>query len=240
MNAAERLTLHARIVGDIEQQILTGEWPPGARIPFEHELATKYGCSRMTVSKALTQLTNAGLIERRRKVGGIVARTPSRSAVLEIADVRSEVAALGLPYRFEVLARRRRRGKAADSRRLLGVGSGPVLDLTCRHFAGALPFCLEERLINLIAAPEAAGETFADIAPGPWLLARAPWTTAEHRIRARAAAPPSAALLDIPDNSACLVVERRTWSGDMAITHVTLTYPSQMHELIARFSPGQR
>ena len=51
---------------------MSGEWAPGHRIPFEHELATEYGCSRMTVNKALSQLARAGLIERRRRSGSFV------------------------------------------------------------------------------------------------------------------------------------------------------------------------
>ena len=31
-------SLHERILGDIEGRILSGEWAPGHRIPFEHEL----------------------------------------------------------------------------------------------------------------------------------------------------------------------------------------------------------
>lgn len=234
------LSLHERILGDIEGRILSGEWPPGARIPFEHELSAQYHCSRMTVNKALTQLANAGLIERRRKVGSFVMRAPSRSALLEIPDIKTEVAALGAPYRFEILSRKRRRGGRADAGRLEGVGEGPILDIACLHWAGKRPFCLEERLINLSAAPEAEDEKFDEVPPGLWLLQRAPWTSAEHRIRACAADPRRAALLAIPEGSACLAIERRTWSGAVAITYVKLTYPGETHELVARFSPTQR
>jgi GntR family transcriptional regulator, histidine utilization repressor len=234
------LSLHERILGDIEGRILSGEWPPGSRIPFEHELSTQYSCSRMTVNKALTQLASAGLIERRRKVGSFVMRAPSRSALLEIPDIKTEVAALGAPYRFEILTKRRRRGARADERRLEGVGAGAILEIRCRHWAGERPFCLEERLISLATVPEAAAETFAEIAPGPWLLDRAPWTNAEHRIRASAIDAQRAALLHVAEGTACLTIERRTWSGGAAVTHVTLTYPGQTHQLVARFSPTQR
>jgi GntR family histidine utilization transcriptional repressor len=234
------LSMHDRILGDIEGRILSGEWPPGRRIPFEHELSAQYACSRMTVNKALTQLAKAGLIERRRKVGSFVTRPLSRSAVLEIPDIKAEVVALGLPYRFEILSRRRRRGRSADSARLERIADGPVLDIGCRHWSGDRPFCWEERLINLTATPEAETERFDEIAPGPWLLARAPWTTAEHRIRARAADATRARRLDVPEGTPCLTVERRTWSGETAVTYVQLSYPGEAHELVARFSPSQR
>src|SRR5258706_16050207 len=73
--AADKPTLYKQIRLDIERQILTGEWPPGHRIPFEHQLMARYGCSRMTVSKALSELAQADLIERRGR-GGPFLRPP--------------------------------------------------------------------------------------------------------------------------------------------------------------------
>ena len=83
--------------------ILSGDWPPGHRIPFEHELSAEYRCSRMTVNKALSQLAKTGLIERRRRSGSFVARPRSQAAILEIHDIKAEVQALGLPYRYELM-----------------------------------------------------------------------------------------------------------------------------------------
>jgi len=233
------VSLHQRILADIETRILTGEWPPGHRIPFEHELTAQYGCSRMTVSKALTQLAGAGLIERRRKAGSFVTRPHSQSAVLEIHDVRAEVAALGLPYRYEILSRRKRRATRAD-RALFGVAPDDMtLALVCRHDAAQQPFCLEQRLINLTAAPDAAEEPFAEASPGAWLVRRVPWTSAEHRISAAATRGESARALKIAEGLPCLVIERRTWSSETPVTHVKFTYPGEVHELVARFTPGQ-
>ncbi len=236
---ASAISLHQRILADIEQRILSGEWPPGHRIPFEHELTARYKCSRMTVSKALTQLAGAGLIERRRKAGSFVTRPHSQSAVLEIQDVRAEIAALGLPYRFEILSRQKRRATRADRALFAVAASDTVLALTCRHDAAQRPFCLEERLINVSAAPDAADEPFADVSPGAWLVRRVPWTSAEHRISAAATRGEIARALKIAEGVPCLVIERRTWSGETPVTHVKLTYPGEAHELVARFTPGQ-
>lgn len=232
-------SLHQRILGEIEARILTGEWPPGHRIPFEHELTTRYGCSRMTVNKVLTQLAGAGLIERRRKAGSFVRRPQFQLAILTIQDIRTEVEARGLAYRFTVAARRHRRAGKADSPRLAVPAGTPLLALTCHHFAGSQPFCLEERLINLAAVPEAADALFADEPPGTWLVDRVPWSTAEHRIRACGAGPAAAALFGIPEGTACLVVERRTFETDQPVTAVRLTYRGDAHELVARFTPSQ-
>src|SRR3989440_12411512 len=95
LQAADTPTLYKQIRLDIERRILTGEWPPGHRIPFEHELMARYRCSRMTVSKALSELAQADLIERRRNARTFVRRPPFLSAVLKIAAIRARVTALG-------------------------------------------------------------------------------------------------------------------------------------------------
>ncbi|KQU79570.1 histidine utilization repressor [Mesorhizobium sp. Root102] len=238
-DAEGTVSLHQRILSDISERIMSGAWAPGHRIPFEHELSTQYNCSRMTVNKALSQLAKAGLIERRRRSGSFVRRPQSQAAVLEIHDIRIEVEALGLPYRYERVARHKRRSSAED-RALLEQGvAGPVLALECGHFAGERPFAHEQRLINLTAVPEAADEEFVVIAPGPWLIGRVPWSEAEHRIRAVAADRHIAVALDIAAGAPCLVVERRTWSADHPVTHVRFTYAAESHTLVARFRPSQ-
>jgi len=236
--ASKDATLHQSILSEIEGRIVSGEWPPGHRIPFEVGLAAQYGCSRMTVNKVMTQLAKAGLIERRKKSGSFVTQPQAQSAVLEIHDIKAEVQSLNLPYSYRVVAKASREAKAGDGRLPdLAVGT-PLLELSCVHFAGPRPFCLEERLINLETVPDAAGEDFADTAPGPWLLKQVPWTTAEHKIHALAVGNAGAEALDIARGTACLVIERRTWSNAGPVTHVRFTYPGDRHALVARFSPA--
>lgn len=230
-------SLHQKILGDLQGKILSGELAPGARIATEHELAQSYDCSRMTVSNVLAKLARAGLVERRRKAGTFVTRPQSQAAVLEIHDIAAEVMALGLPYRFELVSRTTRRSTAADRGRLDTKSTGRIIELVARHFAGPKVFCLEERLINVEAVPEAADESFHDVAPGRWLLDSVPWTAAEHRISASNAAKAVAASLSVPAGTACLIVERRTWRAALPVTHVRLTYPGDSHQLVARFTP---
>ncbi len=230
--------LYQRILSEIRGRILSGEWPPGRRIPFEHELAAHYRCSRMTVNKAMSELARTGLIERRRRSGSFVSRPQSQAAMLEIHDIRAEVEALGLPYRYELVSRTERTATEADASGTgFAAGTG-LVDLLCRHFAGAAPFCLEERTISLAVVPEAGGESFETVAPGPWLIGHVPWNAAEHRIRAVSADARVARLLGVPRHSACLVVQRRTWSGEAPVTDVRLTYAGETHSLVARVAPS--
>ncbi len=231
------MPLGQRIRADLERRILSGELGPGDRIPFEHELEAEYGCSRMTVNRVLSQLAEAGLIERRRRAGSFVRRPVALSAVLTIADIRAEILERGEAYAYQLLDREERAATPAD-RAALGLAPGArVLAVRCRHSAGDRPFALEDRLLNLAAVPEIAGVDLSVEPPGRWLIAHVPWTEAEHRIAAVAAEGATAEALDLAPGTACLVVRRKTFRAGQVITAVSLTYPGDQHELVARFTP---
>lgn len=236
--AAEKPTLYKRIRLDIETRILTGKWPPGHRIPFEHQLMERYHCSRMTVNKALSELAQADLIERRRRAGSFVRRPQHLSAVLKIADMRAEITALGRSYGYQLIDCRRRTATAADRARLGVSTAGKVIAIACRHSADNVPFAVEDRLIDLSTVPEAATADFAREPPGSWLLHHVPWTEAEHTISAVVADDRTAKALDIAVGAPCLVIDRYTWRSARTVTAVRLHYPGDTHRLVARFKGG--
>lgn len=226
--------IHSRIRQDIETRIMSGEWRPGHRIPYEHEWMALYGCSRMTVNKALRSLVQAGLLESRRRAGTFVAAPRFHRAALEIPDIRAEVAEQGLAYRIELIRCERRHTDDGD-KVLLQVSGGDILAIECRHFADDQPYALEHRLINLDAVPEAAGVDFSTEPPGSWLLGHVPWTEAEHRITAINADAAAAAQLGVATGHACISLERWTWRGDERITYARQVYPGERYALVAHF-----
>lgn len=230
------MTLHQRIYADLERRILSGDLSPGDRIPFEHELTDAYGCSRMTVSKAISELAGRGLVTRRRRAGTFVAQPKAHAAVLAIPDLQAEVVARGQTYGYALLDRTEREARDADENEL--AAGGRLLDLTCLHRADQAPLALEHRLIALQAAPQAASVDFQTLAPGSWLLTAEPWTEAENRISAIEADAETARLLGLKPGAACLRVERRTWRDGQGVTRVWQTFPGDRYDLVARFSPA--
>ncbi len=113
-----RLPRYIEIRQALESRIVSGDWAPGHPVPSELTLAALYGCSRMTVNKALSALSEAGLIARKRRSGSVVAVPRSEETILEIHDIKAEVAASGKPYRHLVLSRATRPARAEDARRL--------------------------------------------------------------------------------------------------------------------------
>ncbi|MFA0922464.1 histidine utilization repressor [Xanthomonas fragariae] len=233
-------TLHQRIRQDLEQRIYSGDWPPGHRVPPEHELMTQYGCSRMTVNKVLGLLADAGMIERRRRTGSFVARPHLEQVALSIPDIEVETTTRGQVYQFSLMSRQLRNlRQRVPQERALG-STGKVLALESVHLAGGRPLALEQRVIDITTVPEALAQSFTDIAPGSWLLRNVPWTRAEHRISAVNANAAQAERLQVDDGAACLVIDRHTWRGGQPVTYVRQLFLGGSYDLIARFAPRMR
>ena len=232
-------TLHQRIRSEIEDLIRSGVWAPGRKVPSEAELMAQFGCSRMTVNKAMSALAAEGLIVRRRRAGSFVARPRVHSTVLDIPDIQAEILARGETYRFDLLEQKRRKAKAGDVEEKALAAGVDLLALRGLHVAGGRPFALEDRLISLSAVPEAATTDFAAEPPGAWLLHHVPWTEAENRISAVGAGVVVAELLALDAGTALLAVERRTWRAGEPVTWVRQLFPGEAYDLVARFGPAR-
>ncbi|WP_431469850.1 UTRA domain-containing protein [Sphingosinithalassobacter sp. LHW66-3] len=229
------MTIEERIRRDIEDRIRSGAWLPGQRIPFEAELATRYGCARATANKALTRLAREGLIERRRRAGSFVAQPQVRSAVVGVPDIAALLAERGEPHRWQLI------GREEDAELPAEVTDGRGdrwLAVRGIHHAAAAPFGWEQRWIDCASVPAAEAAEFADVAPGSWLLVNVPWSEARHRVRAVGASPATAAALEIARGSACLQIERWTWRGDRPVTYVRQTFPGDRYDLVETFASG--
>ena len=225
--------LHRRIERDIERRIASCEWRPGFRIPTEAQLTAEYGCARMTVSRAVSELAARGLVVRRRKVGTVVAHPPVHSsALVAIPDIQAEVQARGLAYSHRLMGRTVRPTSADEA----DLGAR-VIELETLHLADGLPFAIEHRLISLTATPEAEAADFSAEPAGGWLLARAPWTEAEHRISAVGADRRTATALGLEAGAPCLRLDRRTWRDRQGVTRAWQMFPGAAYDLLARFSP---
>lgn len=221
-----REALLARIVG--------GVWAPGGAIPSEAELAEEFGVTRPTVSRALRDLVAGGLIERKRRAGSRVALRRTAEATLRIPIVREEVEARGGRYGFILLSRGLTAPPAPVGAAFALAPGAPALHLRTLHCENDRPHQLEDRWINLRAVPEAQAQDFAAISANEWLVRQAPFTGAEHVLRAAGAAAEEAAQLQIPPGAPVFVIERTTWCGDDAVTQARLTHPAERFRIVTR------
>ena len=66
--------LYTRIQEYIAELILSGKLAPDTKIQSERDFSDDLGVSRMTVRRAITELVNEGLLERKHGSGTYVAR----------------------------------------------------------------------------------------------------------------------------------------------------------------------
>ena len=80
----------------LSERIATGDLAAGARLPGEPSLAAEHGVSRMTVRRALDQLAQTGVVERRPGVGTFVrGGSVVRAIRAELSDVFAHLKEMG-------------------------------------------------------------------------------------------------------------------------------------------------
>lgn len=212
------------VKSDILRRISTGDLRPGALLETEAELATHYGCARATVNRAMRELAEEGIIERKRKAGTRVRQAPIRQARFAIPLVREEIEAMGAAYRYALIARNTApmpdwlRGRLG-----LEAAGGEALHLECMHFADGLPYQHEDRWINVGVVPDVMAADFAEQGPNEWLVKAVPFSDAEIAFLAVEASAPLAAHLGCAEGDALFRTERVTWLEGVPITFVQLT-----------------
>jgi len=226
---------------DVKAAILArirgGKLRPGDTVPGEEALAGEFGCARVTVNRALRELAEAGVVERRRRAGTRVLDPTPRDAEMEIPSVRAEIETSGRPYRYELISRRIA-PPPRPVRDALGLSPGTkALHLVCRHWAGDRVHQLEDRWINLEVVPAAREADFRASGPNDWLIRAMPLSLVEHVFSAETADEEIARHLQIDPGAAVFVSERRTWIEGRAITRARLMHPGATHRLVARTQP---
>lgn len=222
------------IKSDIMEKILAGDWPPGSLIPNEQDLAVSYGVARATVNRAMRELVEEGIVERKRKVGTKVRETPVRQMRFDIPLVRTEISDQGASYRY-ALVRSEILVPPDWQRAQLNLNPGTeVLHLIAMHFADGRPYQLEDRWINLAATPAARDIDFAVISPNEWLVQQVPFSNVEVSFSACSADREQALLLNCQQGDALLRIERQTeWQGQI-VTSVSLLY-NRDHRMTTRY-----
>lgn len=206
------------------RRIRTGQWPLGAQIPNEADLATEFGCARATVNRALRDLADAGVLERRRKGGTRVAPTPLRKATLEIPVIQREVEGRGGRYGYALIARDLCPPPRGVSERMGLAADMALLHLRALHLCDDAPHVYEDRWVNPHAVPAILQVDFGHVSANAWLVRNVPYTRGALALGAMGADEAVSAALQCPPGSAVFTMERLTWMGAAPITLVTQHY----------------
>ncbi|QTN23152.1 histidine utilization repressor [Rhizobacter sp. AJA081-3] len=220
----------------IRQRIAEGGWQPGMKLPSERELVQQFGCARMTVHHALRELEDEGLIERRQGSGSYVAQLHPISNVLQVRDIRDEIAERRHVHATRVCGVQREKA-GADIAAAMRLRKGAVVfHVRLVHLENGVPIQLEDRHVNPALAPDFMTLDFTQVTPSHVLFQHAPLTEAEQVVEAVLADAEQAKWLDIAEGSALLMVSRRTVSQGAVASVARLYHPGSRYRLIGRFS----
>ncbi|MFF4174144.1 FadR/GntR family transcriptional regulator [Streptomyces sp. NPDC001744] len=138
-----RTGLSDQVITELRNQITSGEWPVGSRIPTEPELVEQLGVARNTVREAVRALAHNGLLDIRQGSGTYVAATSELAGVMHrrftgsdprhVAELRSTLEAAAARFAAErrserdlgqleaLLARREEAWESGDAERFVTV-----------------------------------------------------------------------------------------------------------------------
>lgn len=234
---ATSLAPYARVKQALKAGLTANQWPAGALMPSEAELVAQFGVSRMTVNRALRELQSEGLVERVQGVGTFAAQLHRVASTLTIRDLHEEIESRGHQHHAVVHLQRTEKAPAALAARL-GLATGAkVFHTLIVHHDNGVPLQCEDRWVNPAVAPGYLSTDFTRITPTHYLFDVTALWRAQYAIEATRATPQEARLLDIRPDEPCLVIIRRTFTQQAAITVARLVQPGARYRLQGEFAP---
>lgn len=231
-----RIPLSHQIKAYIIDGITSGELAPGDRVPSEAELARHFSASRMTVNRAVSELTVEGRLTRVQGLGTFVAETKPLAPLFEIRSIAQEIGDQGRQHSSTPLAALRAPATRQEAGRLEVAPGTEIFRIRVLHMSDGRPIQLEDRLVVPKFAPLFLEQDFARITASDYLQAHVLFSEVEHKVDAVAAGPEMGRLLQVEESAACLRLVRRTWLDAEIITYVQLVHPGDAFAFTGRFS----
>ena len=227
--------IYARVKQAICQKINSKEWQADQRVPSESEMVKALNVSRMTVNRALRELTDEGVLVRQQGVGTFVAQKKSHSALSEVHNIAEEIVHRGHQYKAILIEITRAKANMEEAMNLGVRTNHSIFRSSILHFENELPIQLEVRVVNAILAPDYDKQDFQLNTAYDYLMKIAPMTEGEHLVEAVVATPAECALLQIDKSEPCLQIKRRTWSKSQLVTTARLLSPGSRFQLFGHF-----
>jgi GntR family histidine utilization transcriptional repressor len=228
---------YQRVKQHLKEGLAQGRWAPGALMPSEADLVAQFAVSRMTVNRALKELQAEGLVLRTQGVGTFAAPLHRVSSTVTLHDLHEEIVARGHRHEAEVHVQRNERASAALAAQL-GVSPGaPVFHTLIVHREDGVPLQCEDRYVNPACAPGYLDQDYTRTTPTHYLFEVTALWRAQYAIESARATAQEAMLLGIGRDDPCLVVTRRTFTRDEAITIARLVHPGSRYVLEGSFEP---
>lgn len=223
---------YERIKRYVVERIADGTWKPGDAIPSETVFAREFGVARMTVNRALRELSAGRILTRVQGAGTFVTPRDHESPVLEIRNIADEVALRGHAYSARVLALDASSNPQAMA--ALAVDNAPVFHSRIVHYEDETAIQYEDRYVNPRVFPDYLNQDVTAETPNHYMVRLAPIQRAEFRIYARKPSAQIRRYLSIDIGEPCLLIWRRTWVGDAIATTVHLWHSASRFHLAGK------
>ncbi|MCK7596589.1 histidine utilization repressor [Microbulbifer sp. CAU 1566] len=225
---------YAAIKAHIRAQIESGDWPAHFRVPSENQLAQDFTVSRMTARRALSELTDEGVLIRSQGLGTFVAEPVPAGSLLEVRNIADEVAARGHSYGNRILKLEQTTANT-EVAVALGLAEGAaVYHSIIVHLDNDLPIQFEERYTNPTLVPDYLQQDFTAATPNEYLTRVAPLTEVDTTVEAISADDAVSSALEIKTGTACLQIWRRTKSSAGTVSFARLVHPGNRYRLGAQ------
>jgi GntR family histidine utilization transcriptional repressor len=205
---------------EIHSRILSRTYSPGDKLPRDEDLALEMGCARATVHRAMQDLSQTGLVERKRKGGTHVRIDPVTRATFDIPITRREVEQRGRKYNYQLISREIEMSPQSVMAKFGIQQVVRMLHVKALHLADNRPYIFEDRWINTESMPDILEIDLAQQSANEWLVRNKPYSRVDVRFYAMNAAGEIAKQLATNADEALLIIERTTWIGYDPITTV--------------------
>jgi len=234
------LPLYEQVKQLIIKKIQDGIWPANYKIPSEMELVKQLGCSRMTINRALRELTEQRFLTRIQGVGSFVAERQNEAALFQIDNIAKEIESRNHRHRSEIILLEQIRANKEQCLQMQVAIGQKLYHSILIHFENDIPVQLEDRLVNAALIPNYIQQDFTQITPNDYLVKRVPISQGEHIVEAILANAKECKWLEISKTEPCLLLKRRTWTGEHIVSSARLIYPGSRYYLKGKFTPTTR
>ena len=238
---------YQRIKSAILDNIHSGKWQAGEAISTEMALAKEFGVSRMTVNRALKELSQERVLERRQGSGTFVAQQQFNHTFVEVRNIAQDLKSANRNYQVHVVSKRiitasmlddEMRDKfnideefvVSDLKDSISNEAAILYEVKIIHFADGQPIQFEERWVDATKVPDFIEQDFNVVNTSDYLIAKSPLERGSYIIQALAAPEEIAKALQIPVQSPTLVLRRRTYSAGQVLTFVKMWHAGDRYQ----------
>lgn len=224
-----------RIKDHVLHQIHSGQWAQGDAIPSEAMLVKQFGVSRMTVNRALRELSDDQTLVRVQGSGTFVAQQKYQSTLVQLRNIAEEIAARGHVHRGELQRLERSKADAALTRQFELPAQQTLFHSVVLHYENDLPIQLEDRHVNPAVAPDYMDLDFSSQTPNAYLMRVAPLQGVQFSIEAVMPPVEVAEMLRMAPAEPCLVLRRKTLSQGQVASVSALWHPASRYQFTGSF-----